>query len=153
MSVFFKKQTVASYSLLASFVLGLVGFIIYLVNSTTGFLAGQPVDALLIALTIVALLLIVLEFTLHDKLEMFNGVINDVILIAIGVLFAVSCCLFINDRVSLAADVYFIPVNYPAAEESALNVGIVGVVFYALAMIASSIAAFVPMFYSKKGEA
>lgn len=74
MSVFFKKQTVASYSLLASFVLGLIGFIIYLVNSTTGFLAGQPVDALLIALTIVALLLIVLEFTLHDKLEMFNGV-------------------------------------------------------------------------------
>lgn len=153
MSVFFKKQTVASYSLLASFVLGLVGFIIYLVNSTTGFLAGQPVDALLIALTIVALLLIVLEFTLHDKLEMFNGVINDVILVAIGVLFAVSCCLFINGRVSLAADVYFIPVNYPAAEQSALNVGIVGVVFYALAMIASAVAAFVPMFYSKKVEA
>lgn len=84
---------------------------------------------------------------------MFNGVINDVILIAIGVLFAVSCCLFINGRVSLAADVYFIPVNYPAAEESALNVGIVGVVFYALAMIASAVAAFVPMFYSKEVEA
>lgn len=34
-----------------------------------------------------------------------------------------------------------------------MNVGIVGVVFYALAMIASAVATFVPMFYSKKVEA
>lgn len=149
MKDFLKKQTIASYSLLAALVLGFVGFIIYLVNSTTGYLVGTEVDGWLIALTIIAFLLIVAEFVFHDKIDMYNGLFNDIILIVIGVLFAVCFSLFIVDRLTLAADVWFIPVNYPAAEESALNVGIVGVVFYGLATIATAVTAFLPKFYTQ----
>ena len=36
---------------------------------------------------------------------------------------------------SLAADVYFIPVNYPQAEETALHLSIVGIVLYLASII------------------
>lgn len=46
-------------------------------------------------------------------------------------------------RVSLAADVYFIPVNYPASEASALHISIVGAALYIVADIVMIVTAFV----------
>lgn len=149
MANFLKKQTVASYCLIAAFILGFVGFIIYLVNSTTGYLAGNAVDGLVVTFTLFALILIVVELVLHDKLDLYNGVFNDVIIIAIGVFFTVAFSVFINIRVPLAADVYFIPVNYPPAEETSLNTAIVGIAFYLLATIATAVAAFMPKVFKE----
>lgn len=153
MKNFIQKQTVASYALCASLFFGLVGFIIYLVNSTTGYLAGTAVDGWLIAITLIAFALIVVEFVLHDKIDLYNGLFNDLILIVVGVLFAIGTCLFIVDRVGIAADVYFIPVNFPVAEGTALNIGITGVAFYAVAMICAAVAAFWPKGFYKEIEA
>ena len=43
--------------------------------------------------------------------------------------------MLIDERKTLAADVYFIPVNYPQAEADALYLGIVGVAFYIVSII------------------
>lgn len=40
-----------------------------------------------------------------------------------------------SGRVSLAADVYFIPVNYPASEATALHISIVGAVCYLVGIV------------------
>ena len=50
---------------------------------------------------------------------------------------------FVLGRVSLAADVYFIPVNYPASEATALHISIVGIALYVVADVAMIAAAFV----------
>lgn len=153
MKEFMKKQTVASYAFCASLVLGLIAFIIYLVNATTGYLAGTDVDGGLIAVTLIALILIVLEFVFHDKIDLFNGIFNDLIVVVVGVLFGVGACMYIMDVLALAADVYFIPVNFPKAEGAAVSLAIAGVSFYAFAMIAAAVAAFYPNKFFKALEA
>lgn len=50
--------------------------------------------------------------------------------------------MFVMTRVTLAADVYFIPVNYPAAEADALHISIAGVACYLLADIVLIVEAF-----------
>lgn len=47
----------------------------------------------------------------------------------------VSFYFFVMGRVKLAADVYFIPVNYPVAEAQALYISLVGVVFYLISLV------------------
>ena len=47
-----------------------------------------------------------------------------------------SFAVFVLARVSLAADVYFIPVNYPASEATALHISIVGAVCYLVGIVA-----------------
>ena len=49
---------------------------------------------------------------------------------------------FVIGRVSLAADVYFIPVNYPASEATALHISLAGIALYVIADIAVIVAAF-----------
>lgn len=142
MKKFIAKQTVASYSLIASFILALIGFIIYLVNSSTGYMAGKPMSGMVIGFTILAFVLIIVEFIFREKLTFFHNVINEIIIIGIGVSLVLATIFFALARVSLVADVHFIPVNYPKAEADSLNVGIVGVVFYFLAFVGSAIAGF-----------
>ena len=55
---------------------------------------------------------------------------------------ALSCVLFLYSRIDIAADVWFIPVNYPQAEKHTLVVSIVGVVFYLLSTISTIVAGF-----------
>lgn len=69
--------------------------------------------------------------------------ILDLLLIAASVLLLVSFYFFVLSRVQLAADVYFIPVNYPASEATALHVSLAGVALYLIADIAMIAAAFV----------
>ena len=57
-------------------------------------------------------------------------------------LLCVSFGIFLLARVPLAADVYFIPVNYPAAEETALMISFVGLALYLIAIIALVVEAF-----------
>lgn len=126
-----KRITTSSIVYLVSIILALVGFIIYLVNSTTGYLSGSQLNNWIVVLSIIAIILGLLLFVFRNSMEGYESIV----MIVIGVLLAVSVCLFIDERKSLAADVYFIPVNFPQSEADALNVAIVGVAFYIVSII------------------
>lgn len=149
MKKFLEKQTVGSYSLMASILFILIGFIIFLVSSTTGYLAGKPVDVLTILFTLLGIAFALVEIILHDKLEGIHWLINDFVIVAAGIMYGLALTMFMNSRVAVAADVWFIPVNYPVAEATCLNISIVCVVFYGLGLIGACIAAFTPRFYLK----
>lgn len=110
-----------------------IGLVVYIVNATTGYMAGQGVNALLIGCTVVALAGLAVRIIAQNRMP---AVAADALLVIPEVLLIVSFAQFVLAHVRLAADIYFIPVNYPASEQTALNVAIVGVVFYLVAIIA-----------------
>lgn len=134
---FKEKQIKGSICLLVSIILALIGFIIFVVNSTTGYLAGSQINLGTLILSIIAIVFGTILFFFKDSTEKYDTLIS----IVIGLLLSVSVCLFIYSRISLAADVWFIPVNYPEAEETALMISIVGVAFYVLSIISLSLSA------------
>lgn len=114
----------------------LIGLMVYLVNSTTGYMAGQGLSALVIALSVVAL---AARAFAGNRLP---AVLNDVLLIGAEVLLLVSFAQFVLERVRLAADIYFIPVNYPASEQTSLHVALIGVACYLVAILLLVVKAF-----------
>ncbi|GIO37734.1 hypothetical protein J41TS12_25950 [Paenibacillus antibioticophila] len=117
----------------------LAGLILYIVTSTTGYLAGSALDPLPIIFSVVAILMACGLLIASSKL---NPLLNDLLVVASTVLIIVSFAIFVLARVRLAADIYFIPVNYPKAEEVALNISAAGFVCYLISIIAMIIAAF-----------
>ena len=138
MNKFFKTRSAYSWILLLGLVLSVVGLVIYILNSTTGYLAGQDAGVTVIVLSVISLLSMLVLFFMGDKVKKFR----DTLFIVSGVFIVVSICLFAHARVSVAADVWFIPVNYPPAEGTTLTVAIVGIVFYVLSLICVLISAF-----------
>ena len=133
------KLTNGGYLVCVSAVAALVGGGMYLATSLTGFLAGttmNPIPAVCTALAIV------LELVLAARAGQLSQGLADVLMAAVTVLLLVSFGLFALDRVSLAADVYFIPVNYPASEETALNLSIGGLGAYLVSLAALIAAGF-----------
>lgn len=125
------KRTVFSWILVASFILGWVAFIIYCVNATTGYLAGRSVGTAIVLLTLLALVCEGALIVIGDRFKPYR----DLLFIAAGAFLIISICIYIYERVEMAADVWFIPVNYPESEETTLMMGIVGVAFYALTLL------------------
>ncbi|KAB8286638.1 sodium:proton antiporter [Bifidobacterium ramosum] len=126
-------------------VCGVIGLAVYWVTSTTGYLAGQGVNAAVLACGAVAVVALIAKITLGSRLVaggVAGGVLADLLLVGSEVLMIVAFAFFVLARVRLAADIYFIPVNYPAAEETALNISLIGVVAYAVAIIALIVKAF-----------
>ena len=110
----------------------LVGMIIYIVTSVTGYLATSAMNPLPVICTVAAIVIAAVAAVQEKKIP---SVPYDILLVGISVLLLISFYCFILGRVSLAADVYFIPVNYPASEATALHISIVGAVFYLIADI------------------
>lgn len=110
----------------------LVGMIIYIVTSVTGYLATSAMNPLPVICTVAAIIVAAVAAVQEEKIP---SVPYDILLVGISVLLLISFYYFILGRVSLAADVYFIPVNYPASEATALHISIVGAVFYLIADI------------------
>lgn len=133
------NKTIGGYALLISALCSLIGLIFYIVTSTTGYLAGSRFDVLPIVFSIIALAIGIVLFIIPEKL---NRITQEILLFALLLLLIASALLFLQSRVELAADVWFIPVNYPASEETALNISIVGVVFYILAVVATIVTGF-----------
>lgn len=119
--------------------LALIGMIIYIVTSTTGYLASASVNKVPIICSIAAVILMAVLVFAERKLKAIPA---DLCVVLANVLLIVSFAKFCLSRVTLAADVYFIPVNYPQSEETTLNNSIVGVVFYLLAIIMMIVVAF-----------
>lgn len=119
----------------------IAGLIIYLITSLTGYLAASTFNAVPVICTAVAVAALAAVIFAGGKL---TGLVRDIAAALAGVMLLISLYQFVLARVSLAADVYFIPVNYPAAEATALHISIVGAVLYLAAYIALIAAAFVP---------
>ena len=128
---FIKKNGI----LLAAAILALAGMTIYIITSVTGDLASAAMNPL----PIVAVgMLGAVMFTNRNMVL----VLRDALVMASSVLLLVSFYYLILAMVQLAADVYFIPVNYPASEAAALHVSIVGAVFYLAADLSVIVMAF-----------
>lgn len=110
----------------------LVGLIIYIITSVTGYLAASKLDVMPVITTLGAILLMAALFLKGDKL---TGAAADIVMLASIVLLLYSFYEFVIGRVSLVADVYFIPVNYPASEKTAVYISLVGIMFYIIADI------------------
>ena len=112
---------------------GVIGLAVYGYTSLTGYLAASATSTLPVALTLAALVCLALRQFAGDKMP---AVLSDVLLVAADVCLIGSFAVFVLARVSLAADVYFIPVNYPASEAAALHISIVGAVCYLVGIAA-----------------
>lgn len=134
-----KKQGIATYAAAASVVLLLVAMIVYIVNSVTGYMASVSMNALPIVFTLISIVLLGVLIVIPDKL---NHWIVSAIFMVIVVLLTVSLALFITGRTDVAGDQWFIPGLDTAEKAACLNGAIVGVVFYALSIIAVIAAGF-----------
>lgn len=134
-----RSLTKSGWMICAAMITALAGMIIYIVTSTTGYLAGSTLDPLPIIFTALAILL---ACALVGATRKLKPLLIDLFVVASTVLIIVSFALFLLARVRLAADIYFIPVNYPKAEEVALNTSAVGFVCYLISIITMIIAAF-----------
>lgn len=121
-------------------VAAIVGVIIYIFTSVTGYLASSALNILPIVSTVIAIVLMIAVMFANQKLPQ---AVTDIAMFVAVALLLYSFYEFVLGRVSLAADVYFIPVNYPASEATALHISIVGIALYVVADIAMIAAAFV----------
>lgn len=118
--------------ILAAAAAALAGFVFYLVTSFTGYLAQSTVNPIPIICSVASLALLCACWFAGKSL---SPLLRDLLTVAAGVLLIVSFAFFALSRVSLAADVYFIPVNYPQAEETALYLSLVGIALYLVSII------------------
>lgn len=114
-------------------VAAVAGLGVYVITSTTGYLAGRAIDPLVVLLSVAAIAAVVVGLVLADRL---GAVLRDVLLVGSVAALSAGMVLFLLARVPLAADVYFIPVNFPAAEATTLHVSFVGLGLYLVAVLA-----------------
>lgn len=134
------KQSEKSFKAVGlSALCALAGLIIYIVTSVTGYLSASPVNMIPVITTAAAVILMLAIVFAGKRLP---GIAIDATMLFSVVLLLYSFYEFVVGRVSLAADVYFIPVNYPASEATALHISIAGIVLYVIADIAMIAAAF-----------
>ena len=134
-----KKQNAGTWIMLGSVVLALVALIIYIVNSTTGELAGSEMDMIPIWLTIVSMALLLILFGAGKKLTHW---IAAIVLFAIGVMLTMCIVLLSFGREAVATNL-FIPGMATPGQISCVTVAIVCEAFYVLSISALIIASFI----------
>ena len=114
----------------------LAALVIYLVTSLTGYLKGSAMNIWPVVLTVAAIVLLFAA----DKMK--PSALKDVVIVLTG--FALIGCIsfFAMDRVKLAADVWFIPVNRPETEDVALYSSLAGVALYLISFVTVTVKAF-----------
>lgn len=114
----------------------LIGLVLYLITSLTGYLVDTPFNAIPVICTVVGAALIVLS----DKVKCC--LLKDVLLVAGALALIGALSLFAMDRVRVAADVWFIPVNRPASEDVCLYISLVGAAMYVVSVITAAVKGF-----------
>lgn len=131
-----KKVNAFGYILCASAALGLVGLVVYLVNSLTGYLAGNaPLSAPIILLPIVVAACAVFLFLKPDA---FNDTVTGIVTFALAVLMAVATVMFVAARVDVIGDMLN-PVNHPDTQVTAVTWAIVGIVLYLVSFLGTAV--------------
>ncbi len=142
-----KKQNVFGWITWAAAVIAIVALIVYIVNCTTGYYASSGVNALVIVFTIISIILLAAAPFLSGKMD--DNIPAVAILIA-AVLMSVCACTFIIQRLSLFADMWFIPTTPPAAESAMLPSTMVGIILYFVTAVVSIVPVFAPRLAKKK---
>lgn len=128
-----KKQSVSSCVAIGAAVLTLVAMIIYIANSTTGYMTGSKMDALPVVFSVISIVLLAALVATSGKL---NHWVITVVMIAVVVLLSVSLAVMINARTDVAGDQWFIPGMATAEKGACLNGAIAAAVFYVISIIA-----------------
>lgn len=132
-----KKVNAFGYILCASAALGLVGLVVYLVNSLTGYLAGNAsLSAPIILLPIVVAACAIFLFLKPDA---FSDTVTGIVTFALAVLMAVATVMFVAARVDVIGDMLN-PVNHPDTQVTAVTWAIVGIVLYLVSFLGTAIA-------------
>lgn len=119
-----------------SAVLIVVALIVTVASGITGYLTGEAVNTTVICASVVALIALIADIVLIMRaVPVARGILSDSMLFVALAGVCISLASLIIDRMPLAADVYFIPVNHPASEGTALNISIGAVACYAVAAI------------------
>ncbi len=134
-----KKQTVFGWLSAAAGVLALVALIVYCVNSDTGYFANQTTDSLPIAFAVISIVLLIGAPIVADKMD---SRIAPVFVLIAAVLMSTAACVYIWDRLSLFADMWFIPLDPPAKEAAALAPTMCGIIFYFVSAVVAVAACF-----------
>jgi len=130
-----KKQSGLAWIAVCATVVGLVLYIVSSVIFPSKSVLGWPV----IAASAVALLLLAIVAYASETLP---KLLRDVCILGGGLALIAAISFFVLNRVEPAADIWFIPVNYPAAEATSLYISCSGIACYCLAFIAATIKAF-----------
>lgn len=117
-------------------VTALAALVIYLFTSLTGYLAGSAMNIWPIVLTVVAIALLFAA----DKMK--ASAVKDIVIVLTGMALIGSISFFAMNRVTLAADVWFIPVNRPETEDVALYWSLAGVALYLISFVTVTVKAF-----------
>ncbi len=145
MKNFLAKQTIWSYLLLASVVLLVPGFIVFMINSTTGYLHGSTLSALVVSMSIIALVLGIALALFGEKLGKFAGIGY----LAVAAMVAIAIAGIAWTVEAVVGDIYFIPVNHPESEDTTWTLAIVTLVFYVLSFLSAMVACFGGKLYKK----
>lgn len=135
---FLKKLNLADYIQCGTFLLLLVSFIIYMVNSFTGYMADYGVGPIVILFSILALLGLVANILFGKKLGKWRGYVT----MAIAVLIAVCMGVYAVEKADVFGNAFFVPVNHSDMEMAAASTALVGVIFYAVTALVQAAATF-----------
>lgn len=130
-----KKVNIFGWILCVSAVIALVGVIVYVVNTTTGYIAGTPVNALVVLLPV---LVIACAVVLFLKPDLVNDTLTGIVTFVLAVLMAVATILFIVERVEVVGDMLN-PVNHPDSQVTAVTWSIVGIVLYFVSFLGTAV--------------
>ncbi len=148
MKNFLAKQTIWSYLLLGATILLIPGFIIFMVNSTTGFMKGSALSPLVVSLSIIAFLLGIALAAFGEKAGKFAGIFY----LLFAAMIAISIAGIAWSVESIVADIFFIPVNHPESEDTSWALAVTSLVFYSLSFLAATASCFGAKLYKKAGE-
>ncbi len=126
-----KKVNVFGKVLCVSAILALIGVVVYIINSSVGYLAGTGLNVLTILLP---LIVVVLSLLLMFVPNLVNDTITGIVTFLMSVGMGYAVITFVVARVDLIADLLN-PVNHPANEYTAFTWAIIGIVLYLLAFL------------------
>ena len=138
-----KKQGVAGLLLAVAAICAVVAVIIYGVNSTTGVMQNVELDAEPIIYSVLAIVLLAGIIAANGKVPQW---VISAAMVVVVVFLALSIGDFIYNRTDVAGNQWFIPDLDTPEQGACLSQAIVGVVFYALSVVAVVVAAFIGKF-------
>ncbi len=123
--------------LLSSVLLSLIGLILYIVVSTTGYFVGDAPNAYVILGTILFAVITIAFIFLEDKIEKYDSIVFFVL----AALFVLAFVFFVLDKEEVVGEM-LIPVNHPQKQIDAATTSIVGIAFYLVSFVLFTVASF-----------
>lgn len=131
------KFTLRNILLLIATIVTLIGFVMYLIVSTTGYFVGKAPNLVVTILSIVFMLGSIAFIAFDDKVKKYD----TIVFFLLAVCLILSIIFFILDKEEVVGDM-LIPVNHPQKEIDAAITSIVSIVIYLVAFITFTVTTF-----------